>query len=261
MAVTTTLTTTKSPPSITNANTNSTTINKRLPPLADKTSLPYKLSTLSKQKLAREATAPDPDIRRCLGHFRLHCLSMEWAQRDMTTRINSVEMEDDSDEEDGPDEEEKKAHARFQVSFEQASTTTPSAPGSADLLDEVTTTTPPAPPEKTDEEGEELDSKTQMQTKSDSQMHSQAGSETEAETEADTETGTETETETEKDSEKETETETETETDTDPESEAEKEKESEGLLEKGRTCIEKTVQRSHFWPSAHGQCIPVRIAG
>ena len=45
-------------------------MNKRWPPLADRTSLPYKLTSLSRQKLAREATAPNPDIRRCLGHFR-----------------------------------------------------------------------------------------------------------------------------------------------------------------------------------------------
>ncbi|KAE8348825.1 hypothetical protein BDV28DRAFT_142608 [Aspergillus coremiiformis] len=82
---------------------NNPSMNKRWPPLADKTSLPYKLTTLSRQKLAREATAPDPDIRRCLGHFRLHVISMEWAQKDMTTRINSFELEDDESEEEEED--------------------------------------------------------------------------------------------------------------------------------------------------------------
>ncbi|KEY83245.1 hypothetical protein BA78_7877 [Aspergillus fumigatus] len=97
-------------------------MNKRWPPLADKTSLPYRLTTLSKQKLAREATAPDPDIRRCLGHFRLHCTSMEWAQRDMTSRINSFDLDSDSeDEEETPDDEVQEVVERL---AEKASTVT-----------------------------------------------------------------------------------------------------------------------------------------
>ncbi|PYH92183.1 hypothetical protein BO71DRAFT_285928, partial [Aspergillus ellipticus CBS 707.79] len=87
---------------------NNPSMNKRWPPLADKSSLPYKLTTLSRQKLAREATAPDPDIRRCLGHFRLHCMSMEWAQKEMTTRINSFDLEDDSEDESDREDEDKK---------------------------------------------------------------------------------------------------------------------------------------------------------
>ncbi|KAL4976805.1 hypothetical protein BDW66DRAFT_134342 [Aspergillus desertorum] len=80
--------------------TTTTTMNKRFPPLADRTSLSYKLSNLSKQKLAREATAPDPDIRRCLHHFRMHCLSVEWAQQETASKITSFEFEDDSESED-----------------------------------------------------------------------------------------------------------------------------------------------------------------
>jgi hypothetical protein len=79
---------------------NTPSTNKRLPPLADRTSLSYKLTNLSKQKLAREATAPDPDIRRCLGHFRLHVKSIEWAQQEMATKITSFEFEDDESEEE-----------------------------------------------------------------------------------------------------------------------------------------------------------------
>ncbi|KAL4952626.1 hypothetical protein BDW69DRAFT_167325 [Aspergillus filifer] len=75
-------------------------LNKRLPPMADRTSLSYRLTNLSKQKLAREATAPDPDIRRCLGHFRMHVLSVEFAQQEMATKITSFEFEDDSESED-----------------------------------------------------------------------------------------------------------------------------------------------------------------
>ncbi|KAL4812381.1 hypothetical protein BDW67DRAFT_170137 [Aspergillus spinulosporus] len=75
-------------------------MNKRFPPLADRSSLSYKLTNLSKQKLAHEATAPDPDIRRCLHHFRMHCLSVEWAQQETASKITSFEFEDDSESED-----------------------------------------------------------------------------------------------------------------------------------------------------------------
>ncbi|KAL4997154.1 hypothetical protein BDV10DRAFT_170449 [Aspergillus recurvatus] len=87
-------------PRTTTTTTTTTTMNKRFPPLADRSSLSYKLSNLSKQKLAREATAPDPDIRRCLHHFRMHCLSVEWAQQETASKITSFEFEDDSESED-----------------------------------------------------------------------------------------------------------------------------------------------------------------
>ncbi|RAL11426.1 uncharacterized protein BO97DRAFT_406106 [Aspergillus homomorphus CBS 101889] len=176
---------------------NNPSMNKRWPPLADKTSLPYKLTTLSRQKLAREATAPDPDIRRCLGHFRLHCRSMEWAQKDMSTRINSFEMEDDEseDEEDREDENKKL--------FD-------------DRKDEDQTSIKPASTEPADKATSELETTTVHVS-----FHVSTPSA----------------------------------------ADKEKEKEKEGgLLEKGRNCLEKTVQRNHFWPSP-GQCLPVRIAG
>ncbi|PLB43918.1 hypothetical protein P170DRAFT_480864 [Aspergillus steynii IBT 23096] len=279
-------------------------MNPRLPPLANKSSLTYKLTSLSKQKLAREATAPDPDIRRCLGHFRLHVMSMEWAQKEMTTRINSFELEDESDEEedavvddvkemadnevvaDQPlpvskktetddddsvavtDEEDKEAQARFHVSFEQASTQPSSTAGSADLLDEVTTTIPPSGLPVHESEMPASTNPlptTHMQTQTNASANTtpvNSDGESDGEKE-DNDTATETDYETE------TQTDTETETaatDTDPETEYEpdsdQKKSPEGtLLEKGRNCIEKTVQNSHFWPSNHGQCMPVRISG
>lgn len=194
-------------------------MNKRWPPLADRTSLPYKLTSLSRQKLAREATAPNPDIRRCLGHFRLHCSSMEWAQKDMTTRINSFELEDDSEDEeeeeqqqqekqlpligaddenknkikqrkDDEDEEgsdKKELHVRFQI--------------------EVKSPPPPAPSSPTPQQSSPSSSQTS----------------------------------------------------TSP-SPSNNDSEKDGLLEKGISCIEKTVQRKNFWPTP-AQCLPVRIAG
>ncbi|KAL4879561.1 hypothetical protein BJY04DRAFT_193711 [Aspergillus karnatakaensis] len=84
------------------------TPNKRLPPLADRSSLSYKLTNLSKAKLAREATAADPDIRRCLSHFRLHVKSIEWAQQEAATKITSFEFEtDDESEEETMKEDEQ----------------------------------------------------------------------------------------------------------------------------------------------------------
>lgn len=196
-------------------------MNKRWPPLADRTSLPYKLTSLSRQKLAREATAPNPDIRRCLGHFRLHCSSMEWAQKDMTTRINSFELEDDSEDEeeeeqqqqekqlpligaddenknkikqrkDDEDEEgsdKKELHVRFQI--------------------EVKSPPPPAPSSPTPQQSSPSSSQTSTSP---------------------------------------------------PSSPSNNDSEKDGLLEKGISCIEKTVQRKNFWPTP-AQCLPVRIAG
>ncbi|KAJ5494316.1 hypothetical protein N7463_010403 [Penicillium fimorum] len=77
--------------------------NKRWPPMANRNALPYKLTHISKEKLAREATAPDPDLRRCVAHFRLHCGSVSWTENDMKSRISSFDFED-TDEEDDVDE-------------------------------------------------------------------------------------------------------------------------------------------------------------
>ncbi|KAJ5893988.1 hypothetical protein N7495_005679 [Penicillium taxi] len=72
---------------------------KRWPPMANRNALPYKLTVISKEKLVRETTAPDPDLRRCVGHFRLHCGSILWTENDMKSRISSFEFEDDSEDE------------------------------------------------------------------------------------------------------------------------------------------------------------------
>ncbi|KAL4893972.1 hypothetical protein BDV59DRAFT_176567 [Aspergillus ambiguus] len=186
----------------------SSNMNKRWPPLADKSSLPYKLTTLSKQKLAREATAPDPDIRRCLGHFRLHCMSMEWAQRDMTTRINSIELESESEsesEESEPDD-------------------TSSAPGP-----------------RSDEPADSLD-RSDVVTSDDSESDGDGSAVSEP---RDGETGGTMH--------------VRFEVSFQQASADDAEKDKEGLLEKGRNCLEKTVQRSsNFWPSP-GPCMTVRI--
>ncbi|GLB06054.1 hypothetical protein ASPFODRAFT_58991 [Aspergillus luchuensis CBS 106.47] len=187
-------------PSSSPLSSNNPSMNKRLPPLADRTSLSYKLTTLSRQKLAREATAPDPDIRRCLGHFRLHCMSMEWTQKDMSTRINSFDLEDDeseSEEEDRDDEDKKGPEDRKDEDQDRQSSS------------------------KNNESAE----KTSEPEKTTVQVTFHVSAPASA-----------------------------------PQTSTDKEEKEESLLEKGRNCLEKTVQRKNFWPSP-GQCLPVRIAG
>ncbi|KAL4924370.1 uncharacterized protein BDV17DRAFT_284747 [Aspergillus undulatus] len=113
---------------------NPANMNKRLPPLADRSSLSYRLTNLSKQKLAREATAPDPDIRRCLGHFRMHVLSVEFAQQEMATKITSFEFEDDSESEDEEAQSEQK-----QGSITTTTTSTSTTPSQPEVEGEVET--------------------------------------------------------------------------------------------------------------------------
>ncbi|KAF9889212.1 hypothetical protein FE257_007525 [Aspergillus nanangensis] len=190
---------------------NNPSMNKRWPPLADKSSLPYKLTTLSKQKLAREATAPDPDIRRCLGHFRMHCMSMEWAQRDMTTRINSIELES---EEESESEDDAPAPGRPR-------------PAADVPADNAAVKIEDAKDEKDPSSRADIAGPEEKETAGALHVHFEVSFEQSAPAL--------------------------------PVSLPE-EKEKEGLLEKGRNCLEKTVQRSNFWPSST-QCMPVRIGG
>ncbi|KAJ5107433.1 hypothetical protein N7456_004108 [Penicillium angulare] len=84
-------------------------VRKRWPPMANRNALPYKLTVISKEKLAREATAPDPDLRRCVAHFRLHCGSVLWTENDMKSRISSFEFEESESESEDDFEHKKEA--------------------------------------------------------------------------------------------------------------------------------------------------------
>lgn len=86
--------------------------NKRWPPMANRNALPYKLTVISKEKLTREATAPDPSLRRCVAHFRLHCGSVLWTENDMKSRISSFEFEE-TDEEDEAEDEKQEETPKF----------------------------------------------------------------------------------------------------------------------------------------------------
>ncbi|OJJ50680.1 hypothetical protein ASPZODRAFT_126605 [Penicilliopsis zonata CBS 506.65] len=72
-------------------------LNKRWPPLAEKHSMPYRLTVLSRGKITHEARSADPDLRRCLGHLHIHRRSMEWADEDVRQRLSAIEL--DSEEE------------------------------------------------------------------------------------------------------------------------------------------------------------------
>lgn len=93
--------------------------NKRWPPMANRNTLPYKLTLISKEKLAREATAPDPCLRRCVAHFRLHCGSILWTENDMKSRISSFDFEEtDSEDEADPyekNDDSKPAFVRVEI--------------------------------------------------------------------------------------------------------------------------------------------------
>lgn len=210
-------------------------MNKRWPPLADKTALPYRLTSLSRQKLAREATAPNPDIRRCLGHFRLHCSSMEWAQKEMTTRINSFELEDDDeDEEEECEKEEQKQQKQLPLLGPHDEEEKNKIKGRKDDEDEegsgkkelhvqfhiaVTPSEPKPKSPSPSQSSPSPSSPSSQSTSSSSPTSSNA-----------------------------------------PSDESERDKEKDSLLEKGISRLEKTVQRRHFWPTP-GQCMPVRISG
>lgn len=198
-------------------------MNKRWPPLADKTSLPYRLTSLSRQKLAREATAPNPDIRRCLGHFRLHCSSMEWAQKDMTTRINSFELEDeDEDEEEENEQEQQKQEEKIALL----------ASHDDEVKNKIRS--------RKDDEDEEGAGKKELRV----QFHISVTPSTPTPSSTASPSPSQSPAPSSSESSEDT----------------EKTKEKDGILEKGISCLEKTVQRRNFWPTP-GQCIPVRLAG
>lgn len=122
------------------------TANKRWPPMANRSALPYKLTVISKEKLAREATAPDPDLRRCVAHFRLHCGSVEWTEKDMKSRISSFEFED-TDSEDEKDECDQTV-AAAKIEFTEIKLNTPPSCGptieTVEIEVEVETVSPAA---------------------------------------------------------------------------------------------------------------------
>lgn len=179
-------------------------LNKRFPPLADRTSLPARLTGLSRQKLAREATAPDPDVRRCLAHFRLHVASVEWTNNDVNRQIGSIEMEDDDEDCTG---DEPQSNPNEEATEKNGNEEPIKNIEGGDSLQ--------TPPSQT--QPEVLHVSFEVQASANDALDPPI-------------------------------------TPCEPPSEPKKE---EGLLERGRNCLEN-VQKN-FW-SASGQCVPVSIA-
>lgn len=122
--------------------------------MANRSALPYKLTVISKEKLAREATAPDPNLRRCVAHFRLHCGSVEWTEKDMNSRISSFDFED-TDEEDEKEEAEKESKEEQTPKSEFTTIDINDEPLSASETDATSppSASPPPAPELSPENG------------------------------------------------------------------------------------------------------------
>lgn len=130
---------------------------KRWPPMANRNTLPYKLTLISKEKLAREATAPDPCLRRCVAHFRLHCGSVEWTENEMKSRISSFEFEetDEEDEDNGPEEPKKTEPSQPQQTepFVEITITETTAPEPNAASSTSPSSSPPSSPQLASENG------------------------------------------------------------------------------------------------------------
>lgn len=201
--------------------TTKTTLNKRFPPLADRTSLPHRLTGLSRQKLAREATAPDPDVRRCLAHFRLHVASMEWTSKDVRSQISSVELEEEEDDEDEDANQKareleerlsRQSGADVKKKEEKSDESQPQPQQSSPAPDVVRVSFHVQRPASNDDESVQQE-QPQHQQEQPQQQEQQPPSPP---------------------------------------------RKDDGIIERSRSCLEKTGQK-HFWLSS-GQCVPVRIA-
>ncbi|KAJ5587662.1 uncharacterized protein N7459_003427 [Penicillium hispanicum] len=107
--------------------------NKRWPPMANRNTLPYKLTVISKEKLAREATAPDPSLRRCVAHFRLHCGSVMWTENDMKSRISSFDFEETDEEDESEDKKDQSTTPEAFVKVEITETEVNATPANPQL--------------------------------------------------------------------------------------------------------------------------------
>ncbi|PYH43068.1 uncharacterized protein BP01DRAFT_375685 [Aspergillus saccharolyticus JOP 1030-1] len=70
---------------------------QRRSPFATKSSLHLHLCLVSGEKYEQESSAKQPDLRRCLGHARIHDKSMELVKRDIHVHIRSMGSDSDDD--------------------------------------------------------------------------------------------------------------------------------------------------------------------
>jgi hypothetical protein len=81
----------------------SRSLNPRIPPIARQSVsiLPCRIAIISRDKLRKETSTKNPDLRRCVAHNSLLRRSMEEAHHNIRKRMASLRFEDDDD--DGPD--------------------------------------------------------------------------------------------------------------------------------------------------------------
>ncbi|RAL08444.1 uncharacterized protein BO97DRAFT_202062 [Aspergillus homomorphus CBS 101889] len=70
---------------------------QRRSPFATKSSLHLHLCLVSGEKYEQESSAKQPDLRRCIGHARIHDKSMELVKRDIQVHIRSMGSDSDDD--------------------------------------------------------------------------------------------------------------------------------------------------------------------
>ncbi|RHZ46585.1 uncharacterized protein CDV56_101933 [Aspergillus thermomutatus] len=77
--------------------------NPRIPPIARQSVsiLPCRIAIISRDKLKKEASTKNPDLRRCVAHNSLLRRSMEEAHNNIRNRMAPFRFEDDDD--DSPD--------------------------------------------------------------------------------------------------------------------------------------------------------------
>jgi len=93
-------------------------LNKRLPPMADKAALPYKLTVISRNKMTDAVRSRDPDLRRCIGHVQIHRKSLEWAQQEAVKRINAFAL-DEEEELEGTEPDEQMENRLHQLQLKR----------------------------------------------------------------------------------------------------------------------------------------------
>ncbi|RMJ20955.1 hypothetical protein PHISP_08173, partial [Aspergillus sp. HF37] len=175
-------------------------------------------------KLAREATAPDPDVRRCLAHFRLHVASMEWTSKDVRSQISSVEMEEEEedDDDDNDEDEDEDANQKAKGLEERLSRGTVGAEVKKEEDSQKSDSSQPQP-QQSSPTPDVLRVSFHVQQRPVSNDDEPVQQEQQ------------------------------------PQQPPSPPRKDDGILERSRSCLEKTGQKKHFWLSS-GQCVPVRIA-
>ncbi|GIK07288.1 hypothetical protein Aspvir_002947 [Aspergillus viridinutans] len=81
----------------------SRTLNPRIPPIARQnvSILTCRIAIISRDKLRKEKSAKNPDLRRCVAHNSLLRRSMEEAHHNIRKNIASLRFEDDEDDSPG----------------------------------------------------------------------------------------------------------------------------------------------------------------